>query len=817
MRSSLGIGVRWLVLLPLCLAGMVRAQWLTQTNELKAGWNAVYLHVDASHAPISDVMADAPEVEEIWLWNPPVVGQQFVESPQVPTSTGSRWTKWTSSLGPTSPLKRLVPNAAYYVKVAGTSATYAWRLKGRPAPPSYAWTSSGLNFVGFPLAGQLSYERFFLPAPQLMQGTEVYASPGGPFGPDNPARVFDLARTVVRRGEAVWMRVDGGYNRYFGPFEVSVANQRGIDFGTALTQVGFRIRNTSPETNTIRMTLHRSELPPAGQPLIPGLPPLVVRGARNAEGTLGYTSIPLVDNEELLAGNPGSEAVMEWVMPPAGQPGADVQVIVGLVRTRITEEPGTVLAGILTLQDAEGLLKVNLPVTATAQSTAGLWVGEARVTQVMQYLKNYVGNGSGTPQLGRRWTATSVDTFTGGDAGEGLDLDGTFAYAVNVGEAVGATVRGVAFTAASATPGYAQTIQAVSSTWLQPDYGSTTADNALEVVMRSIGYSGSPAKPTFTMAVDAGVRYKLQLLIGESGATAPWRGFDVLVDDKVIVPNLIPGTYTAREGAFEVQKTKVGVVVTHEFTAASAQVTVVLDGPGANSSDVLNRDPILNGLTLERLDAASLPPELVASEGSYVLQSTQERLVGVPKAFPLRLIVHDDGTNSVLLQRVFVGESPASNAIVTTRQSLLHPAKLASARRISAAHLPWTAANVPWAFATGGTNGTSLVTTITTSYDAVGSNPFVHQYHPDHDNMNASFSQILPKGQESYGITRTLRLTPATVGYDFDSLTSGFETRVGTFEEVLTLDGSGSNVRTFRSAGSYSLTRISNISTLTKD
>jgi hypothetical protein len=42
--------------LSLSTVSTVSAQWITQTNQLKAGWNAVSLFVDASHAPISDVM-----------------------------------------------------------------------------------------------------------------------------------------------------------------------------------------------------------------------------------------------------------------------------------------------------------------------------------------------------------------------------------------------------------------------------------------------------------------------------------------------------------------------------------------------------------------------------------------------------------------------------------------------------------------------------------------------------------------------------------------------------------------------------------------
>lgn len=38
-------------------------------------------------------------------------------------------------------------------------------------------------------------------------------------------------------------------------------------------------------------------------------------------------------------------------------------------------------------------------------------------------------------------------------------------------------------------------------------------------------------------------------------------------------------------------------------------------------------------------------------------------------------------------------------------------------------------------------------------------NPFVHLYHPNHDNLDARFSTFLPPGQESFDITRVITLT----------------------------------------------------------
>jgi hypothetical protein len=579
------------------------AQWITQTNQLKAGWNAVSLFVDASHAPISDVMPSDGSVEEVWLWKPSST-QQFIDSPQVPTGTGSQWSKWTFNLGPSSELQRLIPNASYYVKVKDSSATYNWLLKGKPVTPQYVWTSSGLNFIGFPVPdGNMGYERFFQPVPSLLETAEIYRSPGGAFGAGNPARVFDTARTVFTRGEAVWMRVAAGYNRYFGPFEVSLPGNRSIQFGKSGTQASFRIRNQSKSTNVITLTMLPSEAAPGGQTPIVGLPPLILRGELE-DSTLKYTGIPLSTNQVSTNIDDDGDEAITWTLPPQGRPGSDVQVVIGLARDSMPGQAGDLSACVLRLTDAAGLLQVDLGVGAVKAANSGLWVGEARVTQVVQYLKNY------------------------------------------------------------------------------------------------------------------------------------------------------------------------------------------------------ERDPV--GKPVVRLTEA---------DGAYSVLVTNEVVGGVSRPFPMRLILHNDGTNTVLLQRVFLGMNPQTNAIVTTQQRFLDPAQLASAQRISAAHLPWSAQNTPWPITI--TSNVYRVE-IATPYDSPSSNPFIHQYHPDHDNLNASFTQLLPKGRESYSIQRTVWLSPQSAGFDYQSLTTGSLDLNGVYDETIEVGGSGANARTFRVLGTFTLNRISDLPTLTR-
>ena len=81
--------------------------------------------------------------------------------------------------------------------------------------------------------------------------------------------------------------------------------------------------------------------------------------------------------------------------------------------------------------------------------------------------------------------ATSVSTFYGGDAGEGLDLEGNFLYAVNVGApGVGAIVGDATFTPPTAAASV--TAMANAPGWGAVDFGDTAEDNALETVMSSI-------------------------------------------------------------------------------------------------------------------------------------------------------------------------------------------------------------------------------------------------------------------------------------------------------------------------------------------
>lgn len=591
----------WLAAAWLGLAANAQAQWLTQTLTLTNGWNAVYLHVSPDHTDLNTMVAGDPAnpILEVWRWHS-TSAAQFDTDPQHRTDLASEWTTWERS-NPASDLRRMTGNAAYLVRVDSTVGSYVWSVKGRPVAPLNEWTATGLNFIGFPTvpAAPPTVERFFSLAPELQQNpqTEMYYYRGGELGDGNPARLLSARRIAVARGQAFWLRSGDLFNHYFGPFELDLNQETGMDFGENHSVQSFVLRNLTSSNLTVRAILLESEAPPSGQLGIDGIPPLLIRGDLDLTNrTYGYATLPL-------------NQATSWTLAPRGQSGSEREVVLGLNRPAIAAPAGSRLAAILRLTDSLGFTQLDAPVTAVAGSRAGLWVGKALVSEVGQQLKSFVLDGGGSP--------------------------------------------------------------------------------------------------------------------------------------------------------------------------------------------------------------------VVSNGGAYLVAGTETALAPAPRPFSLRLIVHNpESGNAALLQRVYLGLDQRTNFVAANQESLLLGSSLGTARRISAAHLPWSESNQPWWF--GGRLAPSLWLTnlVEVGHNDHRSNPFLHTFHPDHDNLDATFKKGLPQGSESYGIRREIRLHVLLPRDDFSSLVGGGTTLAGEYFETLTLSGlaraGGTNdARQFQTRGVFTLNRIAPIPNLT--
>jgi len=603
-----GCSVLWMLLL-LLVACPAFGQWLTQSVEIKTGWNGVFLHVDPSHQDLNTSVAgdSSNPITQVWRWSPPLIAQ-FIDTPHEPTDEVSGWSSWTR-INPDSVLQRLVGNGAYLVE---SLSNYTWQVKGRPVAPRHYWNIEGLNLVGFPTvsapATAPTFEDFLAQDPDLLNASGTQSSDLEIFryaGTDlisNPKRISpalyrNTSIATVQRGKAFWIRAGTVFNKYFGPFEVVLPNAENIDFYDTLSTYRFRLKNFTTNTLSVSMKLMASESAPNGQPGIVNVPPLLVRGALDFEThEYGYTPLP-------------AGATNIWTLAPKDAEGSEVEVVLGLDRLAMSDPVGSLLAGVLKFTDSLGYTEVDIPVSGeVAADGTGLWVGEALVTQVGQYLKSYQG-----------------------------------------------------------------------------------------------------------------------------GSTNP----------------------------------------------------------------------------------------VVSTNGNYIVTGLNTNLTDVPSWCSLRLIVHNPESGAArLLQQVFYGMGTTSNLVLSRKETALDASELETARRISAVHLPWTEENTGWTFDGPLQQGTWITATVTNEFNDQRSNPFLHTYHPDHDNLDSAFDYEEPQGKESYTIVRTLRLQVTPPGSNFTSRVSGGKRLLGDYRETTQLIGlaraGGTNdTRTFEAQGVFRLDRISDISTLT--
>ena len=179
-------------------------------------------------------------------------------------------------------------------------------------------------------------------------------------------------------------------------------------------------------------------------------------------------------------------------------------------------------------------------------------------------------------------------------------------------------------------------------------------------------------------------------------------------------------------------------------------------------------------------------------------------------AFPLRYLIHvsDDGTARVLSQ-IFMGPmaaEPHDFGLCLSEAGLKADAK-SYASRIVATHMPLDLAlGTTGSFAIAG----DLSCTIATPFDDP-TNPFVHQYHPDHDNKSGQ-TELLA-GQESYDVTREVTFTFTDAPPSGGSATGwGSSVIGGTYGEVVSglhRDSDGLNL-----SGTFELRRASELGTL---
>jgi hypothetical protein len=190
---------------------------------------------------------------------------------------------------------------------------------------------------------------------------------------------------------------------------------------------------------------------------------------------------------------------------------------------------------------------------------------------------------------------------------------------------------------------------------------------------------------------------------------------------------------------------------------------------------------------------------------------TGTNLLSAPAPASFRLLVHVDGCGRAnLLQQVVLAWDPTlTDAPHTNGTYALYadarvlPADATDVSRISSAAFPLMPP-VPLA----GSLTNALTGTVTVRFDDP-TNPFLHRYHPMHDNQDWDF-RAYTNAVETRTILRDLTLTFNAVTNGSANPYYGADNLGGVYQETL----SGLRAQAIHSEGAFSLQRISHINEL---
>lgn len=188
------------------------------------------------------------------------------------------------------------------------------------------------------------------------------------------------------------------------------------------------------------------------------------------------------------------------------------------------------------------------------------------------------------------------------------------------------------------------------------------------------------------------------------------------------------------------------------------------------------------------------------------VRSTVDSSTATAQSFPLNFLIHRSSDTTTLLRQAFAGKlaSTGNPLGIATRESLVLATGVSDVdpSRFYSPIMPYNSSVI------NGTGSLASSVTWTIVHDANDpANPFVHTYHPDHDNLNATFTA---SAAESYTVTRTCSFT-------IDNSQSTASSLVGSYTETITglLKNSSQSPATLSVSGNFIMRRLSEISTLT--
>jgi hypothetical protein len=367
------------------------AQWVTQTLNLRQGWNAVFLEVQPNPSGCDALFAGQP-IESVWFWNQRFSTVQYIADPNSLLPGQPDWLTYvppTSTNRPTANLFNLLGGRAYLIK-ATTAVTLT--LHGQPLIRNPDWLADSFNLAGFYVASSSppTFQSFFAASP-AHAGQPIYRlSAAGTWAP-----VVSPSTTTLSEGESFWVRCSGA-SSYPGLLKVTFEQGRSLDYGRVLTEQTLRIRNTSSNTTSFNLRpLASAASPNTSLPALAGDVPLSYFVINLASNRVGWINLPAQLQSPLMA--PGAEwavrlavrrADMKPFNLPAGYTDALYQSLLEVTDALGSRVVIPITAHGLQVYNSASVAGANGAVhpnaTGTPDPRAGLWIGSVVLNNVNQ-------------------------------------------------------------------------------------------------------------------------------------------------------------------------------------------------------------------------------------------------------------------------------------------------------------------------------------------------------------------------------------------------------------------------------------------------
>ena len=148
-------------------------------------------------------------------------------------------------------------------------------------------------------------------------------------------------------------------------------------------------------------------------------------------------------------------------------------------------------------------------------------------------------------------------------------------------------------------------------------------------------------------------------------------------------------------------------------------------------------------------------PNIDPATGRPIIVRTTTKTPEVaPAQFPLNLLIHSDAAGTVrLLQQAYIGEEQGNASIASNQAAFTDVTKVFG--RTSSSHFPLSTKEI----GTGVLGLSGDISFTVTLGDSNETNPFLHAYHPDHDNLTPRFAPITSGAKEVPTVQRAIKLT----------------------------------------------------------